>query len=77
MADIVPSLTLLGSLSTRFGRSGSCCGIRCGLADLPERVAIGVIEWLREPGNDQDRGLLVGPRSVAMDRNRDRVAHGP
>ena len=51
-------------------------GIRRGLADFPERVAIGVVDRLRLPWDDQNRALLVGPRSIGMDRNGDGIAHG-
>ena len=60
-----------------LGSCGLRHGIWRGLADLPERVAIGVVERLRLTRDDQNRVLLVGPSSVGMDRNSDGITYSP
>ncbi len=69
------SIRLTSQLTANVGR-GSRRRIGRGLADLPERVAIRVVERLRLTGNYQNRVLLVGPGSVGMDRHGDGVTHG-
>src|SRR5579864_5519815 len=48
--------------------------VGCGLGDLAQPVAIGVAKRLGLAGNDQQRLLLVRPRSVRVDVDRDRAA---
>src|SRR5258706_14881514 len=54
-----------------------CRGIERRRADLAERIAIGMVERFRLARDDQHGVLLVGPRSIGVDRNRDGVALRP